>query len=366
MKVLNVVDGSGWTGGVEQAFLLTRELRELEIDARLAVHSGNPVYREASGAGLPVYAYEGAGAGAGPFRALRSLLGEDYDVVVGHKPGAIRQLILPLLLDGARDSFVGVRRVSFPVSRLTVYRVPPRVVAVSESVRDVLGASGLPRERIAVIPSGVDTDLFRPSEERRSKGRKRFGLEGKVVILNLAKFVPGQKGQGHLLAVAARLKGKYPLRVFLAGLETDGEEARRMVKDYGLEDTVELLGFRRDIPDLINAADLFVFPSLPGLDAIAGSVLQAMACGRVTVASGVGGIPEYLRDGDNGFLAAPGDEESLLGTMERALALSGEEKGRMGRLARKTVVDRYSLRAMAASYVRLFRQMPGAGSGKKP
>jgi len=366
MKVLNVVDGSGWTGGVEQAFLLTRELRELEVDARLAVHSGNPVYREASGAGLPVYAYEGKEVAEGPFRRLRSLLREGYDVVVGHKPGAIRRLILPCLLEGARDRFIGVRRVSFPVSKLTVYRVPSRLVAVSESVREVLGASGLPRERIAVIPSGVDTDLFRPSEEGRKRGRKNFGLEGKVVILNLAKFVPRQKGQRHLLAVAARLKGRYPLRILLAGLETDGEAARGMVEEYGLEDTVELLGFRRDIPDLINAADLFVFPSLPGLDAIAGSVLQAMACRRVTVASRVGGIPEYLRDGDNGFLAAPGDEESLAGALEQALALSAEERERMGRSARETVVARYSVGAMAASYLRLFRRMGGDGFGKEP
>ncbi len=356
MKILSVVDGSGWTGGVEQALLLTEELRRLDIDARLAVHGANPVYEEARSRDIPVYAYEKEGERF-PAARLLHLLKEGYDFVIGHKPAAVRHLILPLLLRGRHARSIGVRRVSYPVSRLTVYRFPEHVVAVSNSVREVLMASGLRGDRITVIPSGVDTGLFRFSPEQRKASREKLGLEKKRVLLNLAKFVPEQKGQGHLFAAAAALKGTFPLAVCLAGLETDGPAARRAVEGCGLEGTVHLLGFRRDIPELINASDVFVFPSLPGLDAIAGSVLQAMACGRVTVASAVGGIPEYLRDGENGFLVPPGDTNRLRDALERAFTLDDGERERIGRNARETVLRKYSTGVMALSYLELFRKM---------
>lgn len=354
MKVLNVVDGSGWTGGVEQTLLLTEELRRLGVDARIAANGENPLCGEGRSRGIPVYEYENGMGRIGIAEHLYRLLGENYDFVVGHKPGAIRHLMIPLLLRGQRRRNVGVRRVSYPVSSLTVYRFPRHVVAVSASVQEVLRSCGLDRQRITVIPSGVDTGLFVPSEKMRSGQRKKMGLEGRKVILNLAKFVPRQKGQDHLLEVAAALKGRYPVTVLLAGLETDGDEARRAVEDAGLTDTVRLLGFRRDIPELINAADLFVFPSLPGLDAIAGSVLQAMACGTIVVASAVGGIPEYLRDGENGFLVPPGDSPALEAAVDRAFSLGKEERGHILRQARETVIGGYSVRAMAERWMKLF------------
>ena len=194
---------------------------------------------------------------------------------------------------------------------------------------------------------------------------QELGLQGRKVILNLAKFVPRQKGQLYLLKAAAALKEKYPLTVLLAGLETDGEEARRAVEEAGLAGTVRLLGFRRDIPELLNAADLFVFPSLPGLDAIAGSVLQAMACGTVVVASAVGGIPEYLREGENGFLAPHGDSPALGAAIERAFSLDERERGRIAARARETVVGEYSVQSMGKRWVELFGSLGRDGAEKK-
>jgi glycosyltransferase involved in cell wall biosynthesis len=357
MKVLNIVDGSGWTGGVEQAMLLARELRSLDVDARLAAHAENPVLAEAERWGIPAYAYDSGSGGLRRFRRLISLLKEGYDVVVGHKPGAIRHAALPRLLVSRGVPFIGVRRVSFPVSALTVYRLPGRVVAVAERVRSVLVESGLSPEKIQVIPSGVDTDLFRPDDALRRETRLRLGLGKKLVLLNLAKFVPAQKGQHVLLEAASSLRGRKDAKIVLAGLDTGGDAARRLVREFNCERETLLLGFRRDIPALLNAADIFVFPSLPGLDAIAGSVLQAMACGKVVVASDVGGIAEYLTDGVNGYLVPPEDPALLLEALLKAAELSGKERERLVKNARETVVERYSVRRMAVAYLELFRRM---------
>jgi glycosyltransferase involved in cell wall biosynthesis len=192
--------------------------------------------------------------------------------------------------------------------------------------------------------------------------RARLGVEGRTALLSLAKFVPEQKGQNLLMEAAAALKKDLDVRIVMAGLETDGEEARRLVRSHGLEDETALLGFRRDIPGLLNAADVFVFPSLPGLDAIAGSVLQAMACGRVVVASDVGGIGEYLRDGENGFLVPPGDASALRLALVKAIGLGEQERERMGREARETILAGYSSSRMAEEYLKLFRGMQSVSS----
>ena len=87
MKVLNVVDGSGWTGGVEQTMLLCRELRVLGVDARMAAHRDNPVLGEAAETGIPAYAYDDGSGGVSRSRRLMDLMAEGYDFIVGHKPG---------------------------------------------------------------------------------------------------------------------------------------------------------------------------------------------------------------------------------------------------------------------------------------
>jgi len=293
------------------------------------------------------------------------LMSEGYDFIVGHKPGAIRHVALPRLLKSRRSPLIGVRRVSFPVSPLTVYRLAGSIVAVAENVRAVLRESGLRRVPITVIPSGVDVEKFKPDTAMGAETRARLGAEGRTALLSLAKFVPEQKGQNLLMEAAAALKKVLDIRIVMAGLETDGEEARRLVRSHGLEGETTLLGFRRDIPGLLNAADVFVFPSLPGLDAIAGSVLQAMACGRVVVASDVGGIGEYLRDGENGFLVPPGDASALRLALVKAIGLEEQERDRMGREARKTILAGYSSRRMAEEYLKLFRGMQSVSSSPR-
>ena len=140
------------------------------------------------------------------------------------------------------------------------------------------------------------------------------------------------------------------------GLDTDRGEAKELIKKLGLEDRVIGLGFRRDVPDLLNAADYFVLSS--HLEGIAGALLQAMATGMVVISTSAGGISEYLRDGENGFLVPVGDKEKLLRAMERALNLSEVEYRQMGKRAMETA-EGYSIERTAEGYVRLFNELLG-------
>jgi len=96
------------------------------------------------------------------------------------------------------------------------------------------------------------------------------------------------------------------------------------------------LGFRHDVDRLLQGADLFLFGSFS--EGIAGALLQAMATGRLVVSTAAGGIPEYLVDGENGFLVDVGDHESMARKIREALSLTPE---RREKIADNATVNKY-------------------------
>lgn len=139
----------------------------------------------------------------------------------------------------------------------------------------------------------------------------------------------------------------------MVGHKTD-REAPKYAQKYGLEGRLIGLGFREDIPELLNMADYFVFSSY--FEGIAGAVLQAMACGKIVISTFAGGIRDYLRDGENGFGVEVGDLEGFVYKIERALKLSEEEKERVANKAIQTAQE-YSIEKTVDKYMELFKEM---------
>jgi glycosyltransferase involved in cell wall biosynthesis len=148
-----------------------------------------------------------------------------------------------------------------------------------------------------------------------------------------------------------------PFRLVLAGHGTDGAECRALAGSFGLADELVGLGLRRDVEMLLPAADLFAFPSLPGIEAIAGSLLQAMAAGLPALASAVGGIPEYLHDGDTGWLAPPGDAQAWGKKLRALRAMPAADRQRVASAATEIVRERYAIEGTVRSYVELLTEL---------
>lgn len=221
---------------------------------------------------------------------------------------------------------------------------------------------GVPRSAITVVPRGRDRDVLgAPSRERRTRVRELLDIPEHVpVLLNVGRQ-ERQKGQDLLLEAFVRVLERVPMAVLLIagrpGANTLLVEQKR--KKLGLGASVQVLGARGDVPDLLCAADLFVFSSL--WEGLGGSVLEAMALEVPVVAFDVPAVAEVLAG--TGRLVATGDVEQL------ALAVIDDlqdpaQAGRRASAARVRFEEEYSMESvvqgMLAFYARHARPRAAA------
>jgi glycosyltransferase involved in cell wall biosynthesis len=173
-----------------------------------------------------------------------------------------------------------------------------RVVAVSERVRKQLKEyHHVPDERIVTIPNGINLARFVPSNANsRAEARLSLGISQDVPLL---LFVGNQyrlKGLEFAIRALAEMKTRAVLLV--VGSDT-ATPFKRLAEKLGVSERVIFAGARRDLPGIYPAADALVLPTL--YETFALVCLEAMASGLPVLASPVGGIEDYLRDGENGF-----------------------------------------------------------------
>ena len=197
--------------------------------------------------------------------------------------------------------------------------------------------------KIAVVHNGIDCEAFAPDPGRRSAARLELGLApGTMAVLTVSVLREG-KGLDVLLQAAPTVVASVPDAVFLVAGDGPSRDAlRARAAELGLSERVRWLGFRRDIRDLLAAADLFVLPTLR--DALPTALLEAMAAGLAVVASDTGGIPEIVEAPALGRLVPPSDPEALARAIAHLLTHPAERSA-MGEVARDHVRARFSTRA---------------------
>ncbi|HJS48605.1 MAG TPA: glycosyltransferase family 4 protein [Gemmatimonadales bacterium] len=232
---------------------------------------------------------------------------------------------------------------------VTMHRVA-RVVGISEYVRERAERRfALPPGRSVTIHNGVDVARFRPRGAERRPGALRV-----IVVANL---IP-EKGVGVLLdALAGMPDLDWVLEVVGDGPELAALETRARV--LGVGNRVRFLGLRDDVPELLREADVAVHPAR-WQEALGNTVLEAMATALPLVASGVGGIPELLRDGEEGLLVPPGDPAAL-GAALRLLAGDPGLRAHLGAAARARILREFTLDASVRRYLDLCEQVGEAG-----
>ncbi len=183
---------------------------------------------------------------------------------------------------------------------------------------------------IEVIPNFVDTDTFRPGDERTG-GATPFGsVDRPRVLTHVSNFRPLKRIED-VVRIFAAVRTKIPSRLDLVG---DGPERPRigeLVATLDLGDYVRFLGERGDLIPVLQGSDVFLLPSQSESFGLA--ALEAMACGVPVVASDVGGISEVVADDETGFLAAAGDVARMVQHTLRLLTDEGLHR-RMSHAAR--------------------------------
>jgi glycosyltransferase involved in cell wall biosynthesis len=225
-----------------------------------------------------------------------------------------------------------------------------------------LAAEGLisrgvvPRERLVVVPNGVDPSAFTPpSPARRAQIREALGVVGNQFLWLAAGRLEPQKDYPTLLrafagvAGAAGAGGDPVLRI--AGQGPLREELEALAARLGVASRTQLLGLRTDVADLLAAADAVVLSS--AFEGLPNIVLEAMAAGRPVVASRVGGVGELVVEGVTGTTVSPGQPEELGRAMSEMMAVPEEDRRSMGSTARSLVASRFSVDAVTAQWAGL-------------
>lgn len=240
--------------------------------------------------------------------------------------------------------------------RMLAYRLTDRLADISTNVSGEAVAAfeqqgGVKPGRMLAIHNGIDTDSFVFDPAARAHVRSELGLEESTPLLLAVGRLWAQKDYPNLLRAFAGLRAGAAPQLAIVGDGPLRKELDALAESLGVRERVRFLGVRHDVPALMSACDLFVLSSAwEGFGLV---VAEAMACGRMVVATDCGGVREVV--GDAGFLVPPRDAQAVTEAMGRALRLPDEQRKRLGIAARKRVVARYSLEAMAQKYLAVYR-----------
>ncbi len=218
-------------------------------------------------------------------------------------------------------------------------------------------ASGAPASRVVTVRSAVDAAAFdRPCAPEWFRDTFRLG-EQALALGVVAQLIP-RKGHRYLLDVLPGLLGRFPaLQVLFFGRGPLEAELRARAAAPELAGRVQLAGFRDDIERILPCLDLVVHPA--EIEGLGVALLQAAAAGVPVVATRAGGIPEVVRDGENGLLFDVGDRTALATAVARLL---GDEalRRQMGAQGRALVRGEFSVDAMVEGNLAVYRRVRGA------
>ena len=302
-------------------------------------------------------------------RAWRALRGLRPALVHTRNLSALEMQIPARLLPGVRrvhgvhgrDLFdLHGRNRKYLLLRRAIRPLVERYTAVSRDLADwLVRVVGVAPERVRQIYNGVDQERFRPRQGPRPDLDLPFALPADALVIGTVGRLAGVKDQATLVRAFARLRERRPQeagRLFLA-LVGDGPERERLedlVRSLGLGPWTWLAGERDDVPECLRLMDVFVLPSLG--EGISNTLLEAQASGLPVVATRVGGNPELVADGDNGFLVPAADAEALAAALERYLE-DPSLRGRQGAAGLRRVRERFHWDRCVEAYLGLYDEL---------
>lgn len=189
--------------------------------------------------------------------------------------------------------------------RNTFLKYSDFLIANSKVVAGNLLDIGIERSKISVIYNGVDTERYKFDDSRRKMFRRRWRIDDDAVLLGVIGRIDRTKGQDVAIKTLRSLK-EYNVQLIIAGdTAVDGSqdylfELKRLVSDLGLEDRVVFLGFLEDARDFYMGIDILLVPSIN--EPFGRVLIEAMAAGRIVVASDSGGPREIVAHRQSGLL----------------------------------------------------------------
>lgn len=307
LKIAHIDTGRDFRGGQDLLLSLARGLKQRGHRQVIICPPGSPLAKHASSEGLDVMPLGATGALRGRLRE------EQFDIVHAHD-GKAQTLSFRASI-GLPIRRIASRLVAFTprhplIHRWKYSRTSHGVIALSQSVRQVLIAAGVPDSHIEVIVPGIEMPSELPGADIRAAARARWGFSSDEFVIGHAAAFTHEKGQDVALQAALLLAPSLPrARMLLAG---DGpERTNPEIAELARQTSAiaQLPGFVDDLNQFYAALDLYIMPSRS--EAWGLTALRAMAYGLPVIASNVGGLPEAIEHEKSGWLVPPESPEAL-------------------------------------------------------
>ncbi len=368
IHVLHVAGSAQWAGGERFLLQMTDRLDRRQFRLSIVLPEEGPLEEVLKKRDVPCAVVPMAPLGnLRPVSALRRII-DRWEPRLIQSHGA-RANFYARLSSGKRPCISTIHKSlsDYPVSALRkwLYRTADRVTAPRSAavvcVAECLREDFLKRcpglwEKSHVIPNGVDLDRFSLRRQERETVRAELGLGDRWTLALVGRMVE-QKGHAVLLEALKGLKNTLPpFRVLFAG---DGPlKASLMERAHalGLSENIVFLGIRNDVPRVLSATDVLLLPSLSeGLPYV---LLEALAMGKVVIASEVDGVKEVMPTGEEGYLVPPSSPDKLMEALLTAHWNKDDAQTR-AETGRRRVQREYDLRKTLARWESLYRELSG-------
>ena len=358
LTVLHVDTERGWRGGERQLLWLASGMRDRGHRAIIVARAGDELAKRATALELEVL--EAVPRGELDLFAARKLrraiIETGAQLIHAHTAHAAAVAALATL--GSSTPVVIARRVDFPLRRNLGTRLKygraQAVIAVSNAVAAVVAEAGVARDRIHVVPDGVD--LARGVHAAGHDTLRSLGIvPGEPLIVQVSALVAHKDPLTFVRAMALARERVPRARGLLVGEGPLRAVAQAEANRLKLDQTLSVTGFRRDADELLAAASVATLSSVE--EGMGSVLLDAMAFGIPIAATRAGGIPEFVIDGETGLLSPPGDPSALAENIARLLSDPDFAAALAARA--RTRVEEFSVDRMVERTIEVYRTVLG-------
>jgi L-malate glycosyltransferase len=258
-----------------------------------------------------------------------------------------RRLPFITTLHGTDVSIVGMDRSYFPITKFSIEHSDGITCISQDTRRETCEVFGVSNE-IRVIYNFVNTELYRPMENRPNDEKR---------LMHISNFRPVKRVNDCVRVLAEVLKTT-PAHLYMVGDGPDRPEAHRLARELGVERQVTFMGKQDHVERLFPRMHVLLMPS--EMESFGLGALEAMACGVPPVATRVGGLPELVTNGVDGFLESVGDIEAQ---SRRVVELLTNEPlhRQMAEAARRTAVERFASSKIIPQYEKYYEEVVANG-----
>lgn len=232
-----------------------------------------------------------------------------------------------------------------------------RIICVSQAVeRFVTVNERIRKEKTCLIYNAVEPPDHLMNDQQRSEMTASLGFDAEAIIIAVVASLTANKGHGVLMSAFQQVFSTHPSsRLLIVGDGPLREQLETEAQRQKMDGAIVFTGIRNDVFELLQASDIFVLPSIVR-EGLSLALIEAMSANLPVVGTAVGGIPEVIEDGENGFLVSPGSSAQLAGALKKLVNDQALRTG-MGRRGRQIYEKRFTVPTMIKQIETLYDQL---------